>query len=153
MDYGKIVYDCNTAECKGCHIRLGEITWCQGEITEIELPIYGGFTLDDNTFISISDFMGYSPTKSVKMVLKDRYGDEVNVQEVRADSSDLEYYDDRISCYFIVDEELSKVLTSGSYFLYIYIQNVIDDHRNSPKKRTVFNETATGPDGLKIIIS
>jgi hypothetical protein len=153
MDYEEIVYSCNCQNHKNCYLDCKEISWDRGEITEVELPIYGGFTLDDNTFISIADFMEGSSTKLVRMVLRDHYGDEVNVQEVLANSPDIEYYDDHISCYFSVDDGLSKLLAPGSYVLYVYIQNIIPSVNSKSPETTVFNEMVTGPEGLEIIIS
>lgn len=153
MDYETIVYGDNYQEDSGCYLKKKEVSWDRGEITEVELPIFGGFTLDDGTFISISDFMRDSYTKSIKMVLRDYYEDEVAVQEVSAMSKELEYYDDHLSCYFIVDDKLSQSLAPGSYSLYVYIQNKIFCSADESSVKSVFNEMVTGPSGLEIIIS
>ena len=153
MDYETIVYGCNCNQSrKTCYIETSDIGWEKGEVTEIALPIYGGFTLDDGVFISVADFMNNSPNKLVKMVLKDHYGEEVSIQEVLANSKNLEYHEDYILCYFTVDKDLSDLLPPGSYTLFVYLQKLLPNLEIETGKRFIFNKMVTGPDGLEVTI-
>jgi hypothetical protein len=153
MDYEEIVYNCSSYSNRSCYLDCPEsLGWDRGEVIEIELPIYGGFYLEDNNFISIPDFMGNVSTKSVKMVLKDSTGEEVDIQRVSADSKEMYYSDNHISCYYSVDEKLSKKLIPGSYNLFVYIQNIIPFINSEFPERTIFNKMVTSPEGLEITI-
>lgn len=153
MDYETIVYGCNCKTTGKCYIGCQGLSWSYGEITEVELPILGGFSLSNGDVISISDFMRESSTKFVKMVLKDHYGVEVNVQKALADSPEIEYHDDgSISSYFIVDKKLSDQLRPGSYTLYVYIQNIVPPVNKKFTEKTIFNEMVTDLEGLEITI-
>ena len=155
MDYETIVYGTNSSTtCRNCYIDSPEVLgWDRGEVTEIELPIYGGFTLSDGTFISISDFMKDSYTKLVRMTLKDYLGETVDSQEVLANSADIEYREDSISCFYVVDRELSDSLHPGSYTLYVQIEDIIPIPNSKITEKTVFSKMVTRPEGLEIIIS
>ena len=153
MDYENIVYNCNCPNSnQACWLGCKDLGWDSGEITEIELPIFGGFTTDGDCFISITDFMGGSSTKLVRMVLQDHLGDTVDIQEVLANSKDMEYYEDHLSCYYVVDQELSGKLKPGSYSLYVYLVNRVSEATEKQKEEIVFNKMVTGPSGLSITI-
>lgn len=145
MDYETIVYGNCCCNSQDCYLGCEEISWDRGEITEIELPIFGGFTLDDEVFISVKDFIKGSKTKSIVMILKDHYGKNVNTQEVNSDSKNIEYFDDHISCYYVVDGELSNSLYPGSYTLFVYLRNTVNG-------KTIFNKLVTSHSGLETTI-
>ena len=152
MDYETIVYGSDRPEEIKCQVKCDGISWDRGEILEVELPIFGGFTLQDGSFISIQDFMYGCKTKYIEMALKDSRGEIVSKQVSDHSLGNIEYHSSHISGYFIVDEELSESIFPGSYTLHVYIKNRLPADRGL-KARTVFSKMITNPSGIEVTVS
>lgn len=154
MDYETLVYDKCPKHC--CGIKLDEeLLWTAGEVTEIALPIFGGIWLEEeNILVTPEDFLKGSDTKYVKMVLSNFLGEVVNTQIAKA-NSDIVYSNDEkgiATCYFEVDEELSKTLKPGTYLLEVSMVNTLPEIEGILPERTIFNLMVSKPGGIDVTI-
>ena len=124
--------------------------WHKGELTEFGISLCGDFIVGDTALVSVPDFFSGSKTKYFEMVLTDSYDTIVNTQVMEA--SEFEYYEDRVTAFFIVDEELSNELKVGTYHLYVYAKNTLPPVKDL-EERTILNVLLTDPEGLEITIT
>lgn len=124
--------------------------WEKGEITEIRITICGDFVVGE-TLISVEDFLVGSNTKSLKMVLRNYLGEEVNTQIVPA--NELEYFEGKAAGYYVVDQILSEQIKPGSYQLFVYMVNTLPEIEGKLPERTILNMLVSDQDGIDITVT
>lgn len=152
MDYETIlVEDEFRGPSKPCYLDHDmDLGWERGELTEIRLTLRGNFIVNDDTVITIDDFLYDSSTKFIYMVLKD-FNDEI-VDEQIAYMEDLEYGPESIAAYFHVDQELTDKARPGSYHLFVFLRNVVPNPSNN-KGTNLLNVLLTDSDGIEILVT
>lgn len=148
MDYETIEINCNKA-CK-CHIDQNlDLGWEKGELAELRIPIFGYIEVGGLN-ISTSDFLIGSNTKSIRMVLKNLWDEEIDIQEMPA--SQLDFEGDTAIAYFVVDEHLTNRANPGSYNLFAYLVNKIPPVTEAFEEKTLMNMLLTCPEGLEVTV-
>lgn len=154
MDYETVKIENPFNPPCGCYVSCpDEIGWDCGEQRDIQLPVFGQiFIGNTEDYFTPADFLEGSSTKYAKMVLQNFRGEVVDTQIAKA-IPDFEYSDDgTATCYYEVDEDLSKKLRAGVYSLYVYLMDTLPASDGKPE-RTIFSLMVTKPEGIKITIS